>query len=394
MEEKGRIGIPRALMFYRYFPFWKVFFRELGWEVIVSEGPGKRGKLIYVEDSCLPMKLLVTHSMELKERVDYLFIPRLVSLHRSYIMCPKFRGAPDIVRLAMEGTVSILDETVDLRTREHSMLRSMLKTGQRLGEDEKEGRRAFQKAEQFFFNFQKEWEERINGLPLKQVFDVETSPPSLKLCRNSVHGSRTSPRTEYDMLKINQLAVRPERVEGRMAHYDTASSPEGKKEGKDRFRVAFIGHPYNLFDTDVNKDILTFAGDLGMRMITPEVLSEKEIDAYVSDLSKEIYWSSGREIMGSLFHFLSGGVDGVVFLTSFKCGIDALLQEFIRRRLRMRDETSIPLLILSLDEHSGREGLTTRLEAFRDVMEERKILNPKHEIRNSKQYHPRKADPP
>jgi predicted nucleotide-binding protein (sugar kinase/HSP70/actin superfamily) len=65
-------------------------------------------------------------------------------------------------------------------------------------------------------------------------------------------------------------------------------------------------------------------------------------------------------------------VDGVVFLTSFKCGIDALLQEFVRRRLKLKGGTSIPLLVLSLDEHSGREGLTTRLEAFRDVMEERK----------------------
>src|SRR4030067_1043094 len=146
MEEKGRIGIPRALMFYRYFPFWKVFFEELGWRVIVSDGVGRKGKLIYFEDSCLPMKLLVTHSMVLKEKVDHLFLPRLVSLDRSYIMCPKFRGAPDIVRLATEGTVSILDETIDLRMRAHSMLRSFLKTGKWLGADEKEGERAFQKA--------------------------------------------------------------------------------------------------------------------------------------------------------------------------------------------------------------------------------------------------------
>jgi len=111
---------------------------------------------------------------------------------------------------------------------------------------------------------------------------------------------------------------------------------------------------------------------------------EKEIDREVSGLSKEIYWSSGREIVGSLFHFLSGGVDGVVFLTSFKCGIDALLQEFIKRRLKVRGGFSIPFLILSLDEHTGREGLTTRLEAFRDVVEERK--NSKSEARNSKQY--------
>jgi len=333
MEEKGRIGIPRALMFYRYFPLWKVFFEELGWRVIVSDGLGKRGKLVYFEDSCLPMKLLITHSMDLKEKVDHLFIPRLVSLHRSYIMCPKFRGAPDIVRLATERTVSILDETIDLRMREHSTLRALLKTGKRLGVTEKDGKRAFQKAERFFLNFQKGWEDRINGLPLKQVFHLESPAPA-------------------------------------------------KNEEKP-FRVAFIGHPYNLFDTDVNKDILSFARSLGMRIITPDGLSEKEINAQVSEFSKEIYWSSGREIVGSLFHFLSGGVDGVVFLTSFKCGIDALLQEFIRRRLKLKGGVSIPLLVLSLDEHSGREGLTTRLEAFRDVMEQQKIRNPKHEIRNN-----------
>jgi len=55
----------------------------------------------------------------------------------------------------------------------------------------------------------------------------------LRLCRNSVHGSRTSPRTEYDMLKINQLAVRPEVLEGRMANYDTASLA---KAGRDFIR--------------------------------------------------------------------------------------------------------------------------------------------------------------
>lgn len=326
MEEKGCIGIPKALMFYRYFPLWKVFFEELGWRVIVSDGLGRRGNPIYFEDSCLPMKLLVNHSVTLKERVDYLFVPRLVSLHRSYIMCPKFRGAPDIVRLAIDGSVAILDEIVDLRTKRHSMLSSMVETGRRIGAGREESREAFQKAEQFFLNFQKGWEERINRLPMRQFFDLEIS---------------VSPPTE------------------------------GEKGEGDRFRVAFIGHPYNLLDTDVNKDILSLARSLEMRIILPEILSEKEIDTQVSDLSKEIYWSSGREIVGSLFHFLSGGVDGVVFLTSFKCGIDALLQEFIRRRLKMRKGTSTPLLILSLDEHSGREGLTTRLEAFKDVMEER-----------------------
>jgi len=111
---------------------------------------------------------------------------------------------------------------------------------------------------------------------------------------------------------------------------------------------------------------------LGMEIVTSDSLPEKEVDRHLSDLSKEIYWSSGREIVGALFHFLSGDADGVIFLTSFKCGIDALLQEFIKRTLKVRGGSCAPFLILSFDEHTGREGMTTRLEAFRDVMDEKK----------------------
>jgi predicted nucleotide-binding protein (sugar kinase/HSP70/actin superfamily) len=325
MEEKGRIGIPRALMFYRYFQLWRTFFEELGWRVMTSDGLGKKGKIIYFEDSCFPMKLLVTHAVFLKDKVDYLFIPRLVSLDRTYIMCPKFRGAPDIVRLATEGNVSIIDETIDLRIRGSSLLRSFLKIGEKLGASKKESKQAFSNAETSFSKFKKEWPDRINRLSSKQLFQVDIPTPS---------GGERRP-----------------------------------------LRVALVGHSYNLFDTDINKDILTLTKNLGMEILTSDLLSEREIDRQISDLSKEIYWSSGREIVGALFHFLSGDVDGVVFLTSFKCGIDALLQEFVKRRLKVLDKAAVPLLILSFDEHTGREGLATRLEAFRDVLEERRKMS-------------------
>ena len=31
-----RIGIPSTLAYYEYFPFWDVFFRELGFDVVSS----------------------------------------------------------------------------------------------------------------------------------------------------------------------------------------------------------------------------------------------------------------------------------------------------------------------------------------------------------------------
>ncbi len=292
------------------------------------------------------MKLLVTHAVQLKEKVDYLFIPRLVSLHRTYIMCPKFRGAPDIVRLATERKVSVIDEVIDLRKGGVSFFQSFLEIGKKLGASKQESRKAFREAEDSFSKFQKSWVDRINRLPTGQLFEVNIPTPALRRVQGSPE---------------------PHMVQGA-----TSSVEVGGKETKSPLRVALIGHPYNLFDIDINKDLLSLAKSLGMEAVTSDLLSDKEIDHEVSDLSKEIYWSSGREIVGSLFHFLSGGVDGVVFLTSFKCGIDALLQEFIKRRLKMRGGPSLPLLILSLDEHTGREGLMTRLEAFRDVVEERK----------------------
>jgi predicted nucleotide-binding protein (sugar kinase/HSP70/actin superfamily) len=364
MEEKGRLGIPRALMFYRYFPFWQTFFERLGWRVVASGGVRQKEKIIYFEDSCLPMKLLVTHAIQLKEKVDHLFIPRLVSIHRTYMMCPKFRGAPDIVRLATEGNVSILDETIDLRKGGVSLLQSFLKIGERLGASRQESKKAFREAEASFSRFQVDWMDRINRLPTGQLFDMDIPTPQTK---------------NYIQKVSPPLAGGDEGEGGPRRFYSPPPSPSpiegGGKEIGAPLCVAFVGHPYNLFDTDINKDLLTVAKSLGMEIVTPDLLSEKEIDREISDLSKEIYWSSGREIVGSLFHFLSGRVDGVVFLTSFKCGIDALLQEFIKRRLKVRGGASIPLLILSFDEHTGREGLTTRLEAFRDVVEERKRMS-------------------
>ncbi len=369
MEEKGCIGIPRALMFYRFFPFWKTFFEELGWRVKTSEGLRQKEKIVYFEDSCFPMKLLVTHAVQLKEEVDHLFIPRLVSIHRTYIMCPKFRGAPDIVRLATERKISIIDDTIDLQKRGASLFQSFSEIGKKLGASKQESRKAFRVAEDSFSRFRKGWMDRINRLSTGQLFEMDIPTPETDRYTQKVFPPLAGGDEE-------------EGVKGGGGSIEASSHVTEKptacvyKNESSRLHVALIGHPYNLFDIDISKDLLSLAKSLGMEVVTADLLSEKEIDHEVSDLSKEIYWSSGREIVGSLFHFMSGGVDGVIFLTSLKCGIDALLQEFIKRRLKVRGGPPVPLLILSLDEHTGREGLMTRLEAFMDVMEERKHQSP------------------
>jgi hypothetical protein len=50
-----------------------------------------------------------------------------------------------------------------------------------------------------------------------------TAPTLLRLRRNTVHGSRTSPRTVLLDRKFNYLSVRPALVEGLRVNCDTVS---------------------------------------------------------------------------------------------------------------------------------------------------------------------------
>ena len=82
------------------------------------------------------------------------------------------------------------------------------------------------------WNKRKTKRKRMNCLFISFVSSGEHfhQPLALqRLCRKSVHGSTSSPRTDHGLLKINYLAVRPEHVEGRTVNCDTVSHWERVK---------------------------------------------------------------------------------------------------------------------------------------------------------------------
>jgi len=328
-----RVGIPKALLYYRFSPLWSTFFRELGFEVVTSD-PGGRGFLghqpiSYFEDSCLPMKLLVSHCLDLAEKVDVLFLPRLISIHRKYIMCPKFRGAPDIIKLAAGRETEVIDESFDSRLGSNPWGSFSRAVGKRLGLRWGEVRAASRGAHSVQEGFKRDLAKRINGLPIRDLFALEVPTPE-------THGHPGD------------------------------------------LNIAFIGHPYNLYDVDVGKDVLGMAKKFGCRIRIADSLGGHEIESKASGLSKEIYWSSGREIVGAALAFLArDDIDGVVFLSSFKCGIDALLQEYLKRVFKVQPAGTMPFLTLSLDEHTTVQGLATRLEAFVEICKDGRPRGPR-----------------
>ena len=56
----------------------------------------------------------------------------------------------------------------------------------------------------------------------------------------------------------------------------------------------------------------------------------------------------------------------MALVVSFGCGPDSLICELIERFYKRQQQ--IPVLLLTLDEHTGEAGIITRLEAFVDML--------------------------
>ncbi|MBM3315177.1 hypothetical protein FJY71_04960 [candidate division WOR-3 bacterium] len=100
-----KVGIPRALLYYRYGRFWERFISELGHEVVVSRKTDKvlvqEGVKRVPSEVCLPIKIVAGHVMELAGRVDALFLPRVMSMDDRLYACPKMIGIVDICRMML-----------------------------------------------------------------------------------------------------------------------------------------------------------------------------------------------------------------------------------------------------------------------------------------------------
>ena len=66
--------------------------------------------------------------------------------------------------------------------------------------------------------------------------------------------------------------------------------------------------------------------------------------------------------------YYKNAIDGVIFLSSFPCGPDSLVNELAIRKL-----DGVPSINIILDESTATSGLYTRLESFVDILKARKI---------------------
>ncbi|NWG03358.1 MAG: CoA activase, partial [Syntrophaceae bacterium] len=314
------IGIPRILYFHEMFPFWRAFFTELGYRVILSDVTNKelirKGVENVVSETCFPIKVSHGHVLNLLEKgIKKIFLPSIVNLKPSHPEIPNTSACPYAQSFPYAVPSSIDFKTVQVEVfqpilhfgfgREY-LEKELIQFGETLHRGAKEVRRALKKAERFQAQF---YQSLLNRG--KEVLD--------------------------------QVGI------------------------NDKVMVV-VGRPYNSCDSGVNLEIPKKLRDLGVLPIPMDFLPLESVSP--TEEIREMYWRYGQRILAAGKIIKEDPRLYAVYITNFGCGPDSFITHFFRDLSKGK-----PYLQLEIDEHSADAGAITRCEAFLDSLKNVGVKN-------------------
>lgn len=311
------VGLPRGLLYHRYGTFWERWLQELGFAVRVSAPTTKEtlelGLNKVSSEVCLPVKIIAGHVEQLKNTVDYLFLPRLVWMRDRLYACPKMIGIVDLARLTVPRSCRLVAPTI------------------------------------------------------KGDFALAHLRAGLELTRNPVCAARA-----YCRAAEKREAPRPQ-----------VTVPDSFERAG--LRIALLSHFYNLNDEYIARSITEAFVLSGVRTLTKEDVPPAVLMAD-DGMAGAIRWVYERELYNAFRYYLGCWargrasaqlrkknaawldeplVDGVCAVISFGCGPDSLVVELMQLEAR---KLGMPFMQLVIDEHTGKAGIVTRIEAFIDTV--------------------------
>ena len=267
------VGVPRALLFQEFYPFWRRYFSELSIHLVVSAPPGSETLALAMArlpaETCLPVKLLFGHVAALeREGIDTVFIPSMSRLLDG-VSCPYIQHGAAMIQANFDS----------LR-----VLALPLAPG--LGAREKE-RLSLQVAELF----------GVAGADADRAYDAAAAE-----------------------LEEFRLAIR----------YDTRSAGP-----RPRPLALLMGKPYNIGDRFANMSLADKLAKAGFDVVSHEQLGVPD-DFTLPAEYNSVTWAFSRRMLKTGMWISACHDIYPVVVGNFGCGPDSftfpLLQEIFTRR--------------------------------------------------------------
>jgi predicted nucleotide-binding protein (sugar kinase/HSP70/actin superfamily) len=304
------IGLPQELLHIDWIADLKLMLEQMNPEMVfvhVSDGEAP-AYLNLEEDSCFPFKKMIRNALILHKHVDALLLPRVVEMD-GFLACPNFRAFPDIVELNTKNIPSnekkpIVSPIIEVKNNKE--LKTLAKTTAK----------------------------DLNG-----IFNFTSSPKQTVITKNN-----------QDQANLKKIDFQDQ---------DLSKT------------IAIIGHPYILADKRLNNGVPETLHLYGYNTVfSNNVPFEKssKLAGSLDYFAKKMYWRSAREIIGAfLFFSRINRAAGIIHLAPFNCGIDALLRIELMS-IHKKIEGAPPFMTIVCDEHTQRDHVVTRIEAFLDMI--------------------------
>ncbi|MFZ7112819.1 MAG: acyl-CoA dehydratase activase [Desulfatiglandales bacterium] len=312
MEVDGRptVGMQRSLYFLQTGVLWAHFFDQLGFRLVITPATNMQISSAGIEsmtaETCYPIKVSHGHVLELAGKTAYLFLPTMVDMPTPQ---PSETGFYCPLIQSNSYMVRVA-----------------------LGLDRKN--------------------------LLNPILHMKHDNPTLAI-ELSEQISEKLGRTKKEISRALNYALERQKSFAGELHQrgkDILDNLDPEKP-----LVVVTGRPYNLYDEKLNLRLGRNLSRIGMSAIPMDYIDVSRVD--LSDFPS-MYWGLGAEILRTA-KVIEGrpNIFGL-HLTNFSCGADSFIEHFYK--YIMGDK---PYLILELDEHSAVAGAMTRLEAFRNVIE-------------------------
>jgi predicted CoA-substrate-specific enzyme activase len=305
------IGVPRAMFYYDRFPFWCVYFQELGFDVVTSGDTDRTisaaGEDLALAQPCFPVQVAHGHVWNLIDMgVEHILLPNVLNLEapsneNPSHLCPWNQTLPFVVRATPKLASSngrYLIPTLHFRLGRSFVSKELAKFARSLGFSYRESNRAALAA-----------------------YEAQESFNQSLLCAGAE--------------ALDKLAATGEPA------------------------IVLVGRPYNLYDRRVNCDIPRKLRALyGVNVIPMDFLPLDSED--ITGVNASMSWNSGRRILAAAQFAKRHPHLHLIYISNFKCGPDSYIKSFLG------EAAGKPSLVLQFDGHSNDAGYLTRCEAYLD----------------------------
>ena len=312
MEIDGRptVGMQRSLYTLQTGVLWAHFFDQLGFRLVLTPPTNNRisdkGIEAMTAETCYPIKVSHGHVKELMGKTRYLFLPTIID------MPTPIETESGFYCPLIQSNRFMLDKAIGLDR--ESLLSPVVHL---------------------------KYDYSSLALDLSEQLSEKLGRSRIEIRKALSHALKRDEQFQTEMIKKGEEI---------MMNHD----PE-------KPLVVVTGRPYNLYDERLNLRLGQSMSKLGVSAIPMDFIDVRSVD--LSDFPS-MYWGLGASILRTT-KFISSKLNYFgLHLTNFSCGADSFLEHFYKHL--MGDK---PYLILELDEHSAVAGVMTRLEAYRNVIE-------------------------